>query len=185
MCTKKVEVNQNKTKAILETKPPSTKKEFQSLLGKINFLRRFISNLNGKTQVFSPLLRLKKEDSFNWVQEHQKAFDAIKDYLTMPPIRNKSLKLYISASDWTIGSMLAQEDENGVERVIYYLSIVLNDAETRHSPVENCVYVCIFHAVLIPYQLQGHINPMYILAKLIHLRAFHIIFVNTEYNHKH
>jgi len=66
LCTKKdIEINQNKTKAILETKPPSTNKELQSLLGKINFLRRFISNLSEKTQAFSPLLRLKKEGSFN------------------------------------------------------------------------------------------------------------------------
>jgi len=49
---KGIEINQNKTKAILEIKPPSTKKEIQSLLGKINFLRRFISNLSGRTKVF-------------------------------------------------------------------------------------------------------------------------------------
>jgi hypothetical protein len=40
------------------------------------------------------------------------------------------------------------------------------------------------HAVLIPYPLQGHINPMFKLAKLFHLRGFYITFVNTEYNHK-
>jgi len=45
---KGIEINQNKTKAIMETKVPSTKKELQSLLGKINFLRRFISKLSGK-----------------------------------------------------------------------------------------------------------------------------------------
>jgi len=74
---KGIEINQNKTKAILETKPPLTKKELQSLLGKIIFLRRFISNLSGKTKGFLPLLRPKKEDSFNGGQELQKAFDAI------------------------------------------------------------------------------------------------------------
>ncbi|GAU47728.1 hypothetical protein TSUD_285150 [Trifolium subterraneum] len=40
------------------------------------------------------------------------------------------------------------------------------------------------HAVLTPYPLQGHINPVLKLAKLLHLRGFHITFVNTEYNHK-
>ncbi|KAL5080298.1 hypothetical protein RYX36_008719 [Vicia faba] len=40
------------------------------------------------------------------------------------------------------------------------------------------------HAVLIPYPAQGHINPLIKLAKLLHLRGFHITFVNTEYNHK-
>jgi UDP:flavonoid glycosyltransferase YjiC (YdhE family) len=40
------------------------------------------------------------------------------------------------------------------------------------------------HAVLTPYPVQGHINPLFKLAKLLHLRGFHITFVNTEYNHK-
>ncbi|XP_020229218.1 uncharacterized protein LOC109810221 [Cajanus cajan] len=65
---KGIEVDRNKTKAIMETRPPSNKKELQSLLGKVNFLRRFISNLSGKTKVFSPLLRLKKEEEFRWNQ---------------------------------------------------------------------------------------------------------------------
>jgi hypothetical protein len=40
------------------------------------------------------------------------------------------------------------------------------------------------HAVMITYPVQGHINPLFKLAKLLHLRGFHITFVNTEYNHK-
>jgi len=115
---KGIEINQNKTKAILETKPPSTKKELQSLLGKINFLKRFISNLSGRIEVFSPVLRLKKEDVFKSEPEHQKAFDDIKAYLMnppilLPPLRDKVMKLYIAASDNTIGSILTQEDDNG------------------------------------------------------------------------
>ncbi|KAH1076270.1 hypothetical protein GYH30_051947 [Glycine max] len=31
---------------------------------------------------------------------------------------------------------------------------------------------------------KGHINPLFRIAKLLHLRGFHITFVNTEYNHK-
>ncbi|XP_045822040.1 uncharacterized protein LOC123914923 [Trifolium pratense] len=92
----------------METKPQGTKKQLQSLLGKINFLRRFISNLSGKAQPFSPLLKLKKDDIFKWGMEQQKAFDEIKTYLSKPPtlmslIRNKAMKLYISASNSTIG----------------------------------------------------------------------------------
>jgi len=40
------------------------------------------------------------------------------------------------------------------------------------------------HAVITPYPLQGHINPLLKLAKILHLRGFHVTFVNTEYNHK-
>jgi len=109
---KGIEIIQNKTKEILETKSSSTKKELQSLLGKINFLRRFISNLSGKTEAFLPLLRLKKADVFKWEPEHQKAFDDIKAYsinppILLPPLRDKVMKLYIVVSDCNIGSMLA------------------------------------------------------------------------------
>ncbi|XP_028800824.1 7-deoxyloganetin glucosyltransferase-like [Neltuma alba] len=40
------------------------------------------------------------------------------------------------------------------------------------------------HAVLTPLPLQGHINSLFKLAKLLHVRGFFITFVNTEFNHK-
>ncbi|XP_049386796.1 7-deoxyloganetin glucosyltransferase-like [Solanum stenotomum] len=40
------------------------------------------------------------------------------------------------------------------------------------------------HAVCIPFPAQGHINPMLKLAKLLHIRGFHITFVNTDFNHR-
>jgi len=158
---KGIEINQNKTKAILETIPPSTKKELQSMLGKINFLRRFISNLSGGTELFSPLLRLKKEDVFKWEPEHHKAFDDIKAYLMnppilLPPLRDKVMKLFIAASDNTIGSMLAQEYENGIERAIYYLRRVLSDAETRYHPSEK-LCLCLYFSCT---KLKQYINPI-------------------------
>ncbi|KAK2414107.1 hypothetical protein QL285_036738 [Trifolium repens] len=145
----------------METKPPATKKQLQSLLGKINFLRRCISNLSGRAKPFSPLLRLKKEDVFTWDADHQKAFDEIKDYLSnpptlMPPIRNKFMKLYISTSDSTLGSMLAQEDGNGNEKAIYYLSRVLNDVETRYNDIEK-LCLCLYFACM---KLKHYIKPV-------------------------
>ncbi|KAI5335376.1 hypothetical protein L3X38_025509 [Prunus dulcis] len=56
-----MEIDKNKAKSIIEALSPRNKKELQSLLGKINFLMRFISNSTGKIQPFSSLLRLKQE----------------------------------------------------------------------------------------------------------------------------
>lgn len=39
------------------------------------------------------------------------------------------------------------------------------------------------HALCIPCPVQGHINPMLKLAKVLHSKGFDIIFVNTEFNH--
>ena len=56
-----IEVGQKSVKAIDEAVPPTTKIELQSLLGKINFIRRFISNLSKRILPFSPLLKLKND----------------------------------------------------------------------------------------------------------------------------
>ncbi|XP_016199503.1 uncharacterized protein LOC107640499 [Arachis ipaensis] len=112
----------------------------------------------GKTKVFAPLIKLKKEEEFQWKTEHQEAFDNIKQYLTNPPImtppkHGAPLKLYVSASEVTIGGMLAQEDENGNERVIYYLSRVLNDVESRYSPIEKLCLALYFSCLKLKYYL--------------------------------
>ena len=52
--------------------------------------------------------------------------------------------------------MLAQEDENGVERPIYYLSRVLNNAETRYSEVEK-LCLCLYFSCT---KLKQYIKPV-------------------------
>jgi hypothetical protein len=64
-----IEVGKKSMKDIDEVVPPTNLKELQSLLGKINFVRRFISNLSQKVLPFSPLLKLKKDQKFMWGDE--------------------------------------------------------------------------------------------------------------------
>jgi hypothetical protein len=142
-----IEVGKKSMKAIDEVVPPTNIKELQSLLGKINFVRRFISNWSQKVLPFSSLLKLKKDQKFTWGDEQQKAFDEIKQYMKEPPVLvppqlDKTFKLYVAADTQTIGSALIQEFE-GKERVVAYLSRKLLDPETRYSAVEKlclCVY---------------------------------------------
>jgi hypothetical protein len=58
---------------------------------------------------------------------HQKSFDELKKYLTEPPVlipphRGKPLKLYIAATTNSIGSLLAQDNGQGKEQAVHYLS---------------------------------------------------------------
>jgi hypothetical protein len=117
-----IEVGTKSMKAIDKVVPPTNLKEMQSLLGKINFVRRFISNLSQKVLPFSPLLKLKKDQKFVWGDKQQKAFDEIKRYMKEPPVLvpphlNKPFKLYVAADTQTIGSTLIQEFD-GMERVV-------------------------------------------------------------------
>nr|XP_028961891.1 uncharacterized protein LOC114826146 [Malus domestica] len=135
----------------MESPSPTNKVQLQRLLGKINFLRRFIANLAGKIQPLTPLLRLKDKEKFEWGPPHQQAFDSIKAYLTSPPVlvppqRGKPLKLYISASEKSIESLLAQNNEGEKEQAVYYLSRILTEVETRYSPVERLCLALYFTA---------------------------------------
>jgi hypothetical protein len=140
-------VGKKSMKAIDEVVPPTSLKELQSLLGKISFVRRFISSLSQKVLSFSPLLRIKKDQKFVWGDEQQKAFNEINEYMKEPPVLvppqlNKPFKLYVAANTQTIGSALIQEFE-GKERVVAYLTQKLLDPETRYSAAEKlclCVY---------------------------------------------
>jgi hypothetical protein len=111
-----IEVGKKSMKAIDEVVPLTNLKELQSLLGKINFVRRFISNLSQKVLPFYPLLRIKKDQKCVWGDKQQKAFDEIKEYMKEPPVLvppqlNKPFKLYVVADTQTIGSALIQEFE--------------------------------------------------------------------------
>ncbi|CAN6547007.1 unnamed protein product [Malus baccata var. baccata] len=159
-----VEVDKNKSRAIMESPSPTNKVQLQRLLGKINFLRRFIANLAGKIQPLTPLLRLKDKENFEWGPPHQQAFNSIKAYLTSPPVlvppqRGKPLKLYISASERSIGSLLAQNNEGGKEQAIYYLSRIPTEVETRYSPVERlCLALYFTASKLRHYMLPCHVH---------------------------
>ena len=142
-----IKVGQKSVKAIDEVVLLTTKIELQSLLGKINFIRRFISNLSKRILPFSPLLKLESDQEFKWGDIQQRAFEEIKEYMKCPPMlvppqQGKPFKLYISADDKTIRSALIQEFE-GKERVVFYLSRRLLDPETRYSPIKKlclCLY---------------------------------------------
>jgi hypothetical protein len=71
-----IEVEPKKIKAILDMPAPQDLKELRTLQGKLAYIRRFISNLSGRIQPFSHLV--KKGAPFVWSRECQTAFDSIK-----------------------------------------------------------------------------------------------------------
>jgi ribonuclease HI len=127
--------------------PPTTKKELQQLIGKINFVTRFISNLSGRIEPFMELVKIKANGEFCWGAEQQQAFEDIKEYLSKPPVlvlpqQGKPFYVYLSVGATSIASVIVQV-QDGKERVVFYLNRRMLDAETRYPEIEK-LCLCLF-----------------------------------------
>ena len=98
------------------------------------------------TDICEPIFRLlTKSQRTVWDDQCQRAFERIKEYLLSPPVLvpptpSRPLLLYLSVSDIALGCMLAQLDDLGKERAIYYLSKRMLKYETRYIMIERTVW---------------------------------------------
>ena len=73
-----------KTTAILEWPRPKCLKEVRSFVGLANFYRRFVPRF---ADIAAPLSKLTGNQTvFKWEDEHEKAFNALKQSLSSPPV---------------------------------------------------------------------------------------------------
>ena len=61
---KGIEIDPKRIEATKKVEAPTCKRDLQKFLDKVNFLRRLISNLSGKIDAYTPILRLKNEAEF-------------------------------------------------------------------------------------------------------------------------
>jgi hypothetical protein len=132
-----IEIDSKKIETINNIKEPTNLTEVQSLLGKVNYLRCFISNLAGRVEPMLPLVRLKYEKGFVWGIAQQEAFERIKGYLIRSSAKvGFPYRLYVAATNRTLGAVLTQ-DHAGKEYAIAYLSRRMIDVETRYAHMEK------------------------------------------------
>ncbi|XP_026419590.1 uncharacterized protein LOC113315537 [Papaver somniferum] len=118
-------------------------------MGKVNYIRCFIPGLAQLVASFTPLL--KKGASFIWTATQQEAFRKIQRILSSPsimksPVQGKPLCLYTAFSDTAVGALLAQEDDEGIERLIYYFSRILRDVELKYPKAEKAC-LALIHSI--------------------------------------
>jgi hypothetical protein len=82
--TEGVRIDPSRVEAIQALYFPRSKKEVQCFLGKINFLRRFISNFVELVKYITTMVR--KGNEVKWNSEAQEYFDQIKKALIEAPV---------------------------------------------------------------------------------------------------
>ncbi|KAG9453450.1 hypothetical protein H6P81_006354 [Aristolochia fimbriata] len=154
-----IKIDQSKIDAIQKMPEPRNVSELKSFQGHVAYIRRFISNLAGRSQPFSRLL--KKGTPFEWDDSCRNAFNNIKAYLTKPPVLvapivDKPLLLYIAAQEKSVGALLAQCDEDNKERSLYYRSRTLVGAELNYTPIEKTCLALVFAVQKLRHYLLTH-----------------------------
>lgn len=129
-----------KIKAIVDMPAPSNKKALQRFLGMAGFYRRYVRNFS---HIASPLTELlKKQRVYNWDQQCQTAFESPKAVLMSHPILRapdfyKTFTLAVNACAVSVGAVLLQKDDNGVDRPVAYFSKKLNSHQVNYSAIEK------------------------------------------------
>ena len=135
-----IEVDPEKIKAILDMLVLRTEKEIRGFLGRLQYISCFIARL---TEICEPIFfLLRKNQPTVWNNDCQRAFKKIKERLLSPPvlvplIPGRPLLLYLSISDIALGCMLAQLDDLGKERAIYYLSKRMLEYKCEYIMIEG------------------------------------------------
>jgi hypothetical protein len=142
-----IEIGLKSQEAVRTMVPPTTKRELQQLIGKINFVWRFISNISGRIEPFMDLVKIKADEEYCWGAEQQRVFEEIKEYLARPPILvppqlDSPFYIYLSVGDTSIASVVVQVYDSK-ENVVFYLSSRMLDTETRYHEIEK-LCLCLF-----------------------------------------
>jgi hypothetical protein len=112
-------------------------------LGKINFLRRFISKFAELVKYITTMLR--KGNKVKWTPKSREYFDHIKKALTEAPVLigpdySKDFMIFSFASFDTLVAISLQKNTKGLEQPISFFSRALRDVEMRYDIMEKKAY---------------------------------------------
>jgi hypothetical protein len=135
-----VRIDPSRMEAIQTLSLPKSKKEVQAFLGKINFLRRFVSNFVELEKKITTML--KKGNEVKWTTEPREYFVQIKKALTEAPVLispdySKDFLIFSFVSFDTVAVVLLQKNEEGKEKPITFFSKALRDAKVRYEIMEK------------------------------------------------
>lgn len=151
-------VEDEKLKAIRGFRKPETQQEVKSFLGLMNFTERFIPNRADKTM---KLRELAKSEDFYWSEEEEAEFVFLKEEALKTISKlgyfnvNDDTELYVDASPFGLGAVLAQYNNEGVPRVISCASKALTAAETRYPQTQKEALAMVWGVERFTFYLTG------------------------------
>ena len=149
----------NRTKKIESWPVPINLKEVRGFLGLCGTVRIWIENFS---LIAKPLVHLSRKGvDFTWGPEQQEAFDCLKKEVSKAPAlrsidytSDKPIILSVDTSEYGIGMILSQEDENGRRAPARYGSIPLTGYSLKYGQSKLELYG-LFRAL---HRYRAHIS---------------------------
>lgn len=138
----KVKPLEAKIAAIQSFKKPVTKKDVQAFLGLTGYYRRFIPNFASVAAPLTDATCKENPERIQWTLAETTSFERLKQALASRPVLQgpnftKPFCLQTDASDYGIGVVLSQRDDDGTYQPIAFYSKKLNKAERRYAVIER------------------------------------------------
>ena len=153
--------------AVKNMAPPTTRKELQSCLGRLNWLRKFIETQIGEeiankcfANLMNTLNKLNRKDrKFSWSAEANEVFVEAKSRLSSENIIhyaefNQPFLLVTDASNIAIGCAIMQRID-GKQRIVAVGSKTLNKTQENWSTTEREAFAIIWAVEKYEYFLRG------------------------------
>lgn len=128
-------MDSKKVQTIMDWKIPKTVRDVQCFLGFANYYRIFIKDFS---RVAAPLTRLTSKDKFQWNQEAEAAFEALKTSFVSAPVLyrvdfSKVFFMETDASDFALGAVLSQMGTDDKLHPIAFHSRKFSAAEINYE----------------------------------------------------
>ena len=176
-----VSVGEDRIDAIQKLPTPTCIKDLRSVLGVVNFVRRFIPDY---AEVTAPLVELTKKEfgkksSFKkaWNVNHDVAFEHIKRLLVSAPVLHfpdfsREFVVHVDASETGCGAFLAQpskDDDKSLDIIAYYSHRFKQGQRHYSASMNECCGVVHALAHWRPYLFGKHFTVMTDHQALTHL----------------
>ncbi|GJT89574.1 reverse transcriptase domain-containing protein [Tanacetum coccineum] len=155
-----IHVDHSKIEVVKNWKAPRTLTKVRSFLGLAGYYRRFIENFSNIANSLTILTQ--KCKTFDWGEEHELAFQTLKDKLCNAPVlalpdRPEDFMVYCDASRIGLGCVLMQKD-----KVIAYASRQLKIYEKNYTTHDLELGAVVFALKIWRHYLYGTKSVIYI-----------------------